>query len=287
MATLSHGQVRRNHRAGVGVALSFMAGLGAGSWVAGSWVRRCGHRIKFRPLRLYALSELLIGVSALVVPWELAWGSRLLETFADRAPLSSGTYYLVSGAWLVVTLVPWCACMGATIPLAMFAIRTLKLDSSRRSFSFLYLANVLGAVAGASIPLFLIELYGFRGTLRVGAALGLLIAASAFLLTLAPRKSSHIPFSPSLPSSDQAGRSRATLPLLFATGLATMGMEVIWIRLFTPYVGPVVYSFAKILAAICWRRSSARRSTDSGSAGMITRILCSGSHWLLSPCWLC
>ena len=26
-------------------------------------------------------------------------------------------------------------------------------------------------------------------------------------------------------------------------------MEVIWIRLFTAYIGPVVYSFARILAA--------------------------------------
>src|SRR6516165_2936445 len=40
----------------------------------------------------------------------------------------------------------------------------------------------------------------------------------------------------------------AALFLLFATGLTTMGMEVIWIRLFTPYVGPLVYSFAMILA---------------------------------------
>jgi len=39
------------------------------------------------------------------------------------------------------------------------------------------------------------------------------------------------------------------LVLLFTTGLATMGMELIWIRLFTPYIGPVVYSFGMILVA--------------------------------------
>ena len=235
----------------VSIVLSvFMAGLGAGSWLAGALVRRYGDRIKFPPLRLYALSELLIGVSALVVPWQLAWGNRLLETIADRAPLSSATYYLVSGAWLAVTLLPWCACMGATIPLAMLAIRSLELDSSQRSFSFLYLANVLGAVAGATIPLFLIELYGFRGTLRIGAALNLLIAAAACMLTLAPAKRAAADAAqPIKLSSSRPEHSRAILLLLFATGLATMGMEVIWIRLFTPYVGPVVYSFAKILAA--------------------------------------
>ncbi len=51
----------------------FMAGLGLGSWGAGALVRRYGDRIKFRPLRLYALSELLIGFSAL--------GSNLPRSF--------------------------------------------------------------------------------------------------------------------------------------------------------------------------------------------------------------
>jgi hypothetical protein len=41
---------------------------------------------------------------------------------------------------------------------------------------------------------------------------------------------------------------RGALPLLFLTGLASLAMEVVWIREFTPYLGPVVYSFATILA---------------------------------------
>ena len=88
---------------------------------------------------------------------------------------------------MAVTLVPWCACMGATIPVAMFAIRSDARYESRRSFSFLYLANVLGAVAGAVLPLLFIELYGFHGTLRVGAVLNATIAASAFVVTVASR----------------------------------------------------------------------------------------------------
>ena len=38
------------------------------------------------------------------------------------------------------------------------------------------------------------------------------------------------------------------LVLLFLTGLCSMGMEVIWTRQYTVYVGTVVYSFASILA---------------------------------------
>jgi spermidine synthase len=234
----------------VSIVLSvFMAGLGTGSWIAGALVRRYGNRIKFPPLRLYALSELIIGISALAVPLQLASGNRMLERIAGHVPLSSASYYVVSGAWLALTLVPWCACMGATIPLAMFAIRNAGRADSQRSFSFLYLANVLGAVAGAIIPLWLVELYGFHGTLRIGAVVNTLIAVSAFALTLDRAKRGVAAQKSTAPRSmSQPENGKGTLVLLFTTGVVTMGMEVIWIRLFTPYVGPVVYSFATILA---------------------------------------
>ena len=44
-------------------------------------------------------------------------------------------------------------------------------------------------------------------------------------------------------------QSKSVLLLLFLTGLVSMGMEVVWIRLFTPYLSAVVYSFATILAS--------------------------------------
>jgi len=165
----------------------FMAGLGAGSWFAGALLHRYRDRINFPPLRLYALLELLIGLSALVVPAELVWGHRLLETLADRAAVSSAAYYLISGLWLSAAMIPFCACMGATIPVAMFAIRNRQQEADNRSFSFLYLANVMGAVLGAFLPLLLIEPYGFHKTLRIGAALNVAIAVSAFAVSLASR----------------------------------------------------------------------------------------------------
>ena len=227
----------------------FMAGLGAGSWFAGAAVRRYGDRISFPALRLYALLELMIGLSALVVPAELVWGHGLLEGLADRAAVSSAAYYLISGVWLAATMVPFCACMGATIPVAMFAIRNRQQESDRRSFSFLYLANVLGAVLGSFLPLLLIEPYGLHKTLRIGAALNVVIAASAFVVSLATRPGQPRTSSPPAAAHGATGSHESVLVLLFTTGLATMGMELIWIRLFTPYMGPVVYSFGMILVA--------------------------------------
>ena len=55
----------------------FMTGLGAGSWFGGTLMRRYGDRVRFPVLRLYALLELMIGLSALAVPTELIWGHRL------------------------------------------------------------------------------------------------------------------------------------------------------------------------------------------------------------------
>jgi spermidine synthase len=227
----------------------FMAGLGAGSWLAGTLVRRYGDRINFPPLRLYGLLELMIGFSALVVPAELVWGHRLLENLADRAAVSSAAYYVISGLWLAATMIPFCACMGGTIPVAMFAIRKRQRDADRRSFSFLYLANVLGAVLGSFLPLLLIEPYGFHRTLLIGAALNATIAVAAFVVSFVsgadPSRTSSA--SPEIVSAIDS--HRGVLVLLFTTGLATMGMELIWIRLFTPYIGPVVYSFGMILVA--------------------------------------
>jgi spermidine synthase len=233
----------------VSIVLSaFMIGLGVGSWGAGRYLRRGKATLSFPALRLYALTELLIGVSAILVPHELVWGRILLEKLDAGAPLPVAAYYLAAGFWIGLTLVPWCACMGATFPFAMAAIREGFSAESVRSFSYLYLANVLGAVTGTAIPLLLIELLGFRGTLHVGAVLNFCLAAAAFALSLGGRR-----VEASAPKTSERFEVVATSStawpyfLLFATGFTSMGAEVVWIRLFTPALGTVVYAFAAIL----------------------------------------
>ena len=83
----------------------FMGGLGLGAWAAGGLVRAYDNRLKIHPLRLYGLTELLIGCSALAVPLQLSYGHRLLERMTEQAAVSSAAYYLASGAWLALT---WC-----------------------------------------------------------------------------------------------------------------------------------------------------------------------------------
>ncbi|MGH9502473.1 MAG: hypothetical protein ACRD20_06450 [Terriglobales bacterium] len=228
----------------------FMAGLGLGSWGSGRLIRKHANLFGVPPLRFYALAEFLIGISALLVPYQLLWGRKLLEGLGAA---SSWAYYLGSGAWIAFALVPWCACMGATIPLAMLAIRRRGRERSARSFSYLYLANVLGAVGGATLPLRLIELYGFRDTLKIGAACNGFIVLSAMGLSWfwseaesgSPAKAATATDAHSPVSTEVTSRP---LILLFLTGLTSIGIEVVWIRQFTPYLGTVVYAFASILA---------------------------------------
>jgi spermidine synthase len=229
------------------VLAAFMGGLGLGSWVAGYISRKYGNRFAFPPLLLYALTELLIGVSALVVPDELLFGRRLLA----RAVLSLAGHYVLAGSWVTLSLVPWCGCMGATFPFAMLAIKHRFGADNEHSFSYLYLANVFGAVAGATAPLLFIELLGFRGTLRVGAILNFLLASSATVLAFQTATSSN-PIAGDNPEKPMGnpgrGRNGRLMWLLFGTGLTSMGAEVVWTRLYTPSMGTLVYAFAAILA---------------------------------------
>jgi predicted membrane-bound spermidine synthase len=142
--------------------------------------------------------------------------------------------------------------MGSTFPLLMEAIRQTARPGSERSFSYLYLANVLGALLGTLAAAFvLIELLGFQGTLFVAGSFNAVLALAAFAMSLAAVSATPIvrPIRAEVPAPRLYQLPpKAILILLFTTGLVSMGMEVVWIREFTPYLGPFVYAFASILA---------------------------------------
>ena len=237
----------------VSIVLSvFMAGLALGSWAAGRLARRLAAHPPGTILRVYAAAELLIGVSGVTVPAALALGRTLLGAGGGGAEWGSNAYYLASGAWIALALLPFCTCMGATFPLAIGAIGRLAPQQAGRSFSYLYVANVLGATLGTLMSAFvLIELLGFRGTLAVAAMLNAVLAVFILVVSLRGEPTAAAPTGP-LPASP-AERSerpfgRRVIAALFTTGFTSMAMEVIWVRQFTPYLGNVVYAFASILA---------------------------------------
>jgi predicted membrane-bound spermidine synthase len=238
----------------VSIVLStFMAGLGLGSWGAGILTRQI--RVANGPgtLRLYCLAELIIGSSAFLVPMELKLGRELILRMGGLGAWQSSRYYLIATVWLVITLIPWCTCLGSTFPLLMSVIRQSCAAASERSFSYLYAANVLGALLGTLVSAFvLIEMLGFQRTLWVSACMNALLAVLAFRMSFRldatpPVEGTPI-ISPPVRSNLYGLPSAAILLLLFTSGLVSMGAEVVWMRQLTAFLGNWVYVFAAIVA---------------------------------------
>jgi spermidine synthase len=263
------------------VLSTFMAGLGLGAMAGGRFAARARRGSAPLGLRFYAATELLIGASALVVPRELAMGRYLMTGLAISSSLA---YYAATAAALAVTLLPWCTLMGATFPVAMASIPAPRAAEPRRTFSFLYVANLGGAVAGATLPLGLIELGGFHRTLAVAGVLNALLAALAFALDRGAFSRDRSPAALAAGAPPMESRpaplaaSRDLLALLFLSGLTSMGMEVVWIRQLTPYLGTMVYAFALILAVYLAASFAGARAYRARPAG---RAQVSGALWSL------
>ena len=231
----------------------FMAGLAIGSWTGGRIAERLAAPKRFSAIAPYALVELLIGVGGLAVPVLFAAGQTAL---LPAGPSDSFAYMAKSGLVLGVSLLPWCICMGATIPLMMKFIR--QVDRTQTSgFSFLYTANVIGALGGTLLTaVVLIERLGLHGTLRVAAALNFSIAALSLGLNALYRSRYAKPFEAPVqaaaavaaPASSGGLRAGVVLAILFMTGFTSMAMEVVWTRAFTPVLLTSIYAFAGVLA---------------------------------------
>jgi spermidine synthase len=224
----------------------FMTGLALGSWAGGNLgsflVRRQAHNSLFA----YGFSEILIGCGAFAAPLCFQWGNRALLTLGAT---DSASYLFFSAAAILVSLLPWCFCMGLTLPLAMASLRQNP-EFSQNSFSFLYLANTMGALAGvAAASIALIELRGFNGTLAITAGLNFSIGLAALVLAL-ERVTFHPPgFFSGIPAPlpNRPVRGGQLLLILFATGFVSMALEVIWTRAYTGILRTQVYSFASLL----------------------------------------
>jgi spermidine synthase len=225
----------------------FMLGLSIGSWAAGRIIGGLVRRTGFSAIYYYAAAEFTIGLGAAVVPKLFRWGAHLLLATGQTDSLR---YLCLSAAVLAGAILPWCVCMGATFPLMMAFVREQDRGDTE-SFSYLYLANVLGAMGGTIVAaVVLIELLGFRHTLAVAAAGNFLIAAWSVALGRGRPASAAAP-APEAAADAAAAKgatgNRLLLWILFSTGFSTMAMEVVWTRAFTPILKTQVYSFAAIV----------------------------------------
>jgi spermidine synthase len=227
----------------------FMLGLGLGSWLGGKWVHEWSQRLKISPAYFYAGTELIIGVGAFIVPQLFQFGEVYLLNAGEA---SSTGYLLISAIFIVVAILPWCIMMGATFPLMMSFVRQTD-PGNQSSFSFLYVANVMGAMAGTAMTaLLLVEVFGFRSTYIIAAAINCSIAAIGFALARIYRFESGQgaalrPPAQGLVLPRMQASGRWVEVILFTTGFTSLAMEVAWTRAFTFVLKTTIYAFAMIL----------------------------------------
>ena len=192
-----------------------------------------------------------ITLGAVAVPRVFTFGERALLTFGET---SSGSCLALSAIIITLAILGFTTLMGMTFPLMMAFLRSVA-RAPWESFSFLYLANVIGAMTGASVTaLILIELYGFRETLLFAAAINIFIGIVAYLLPLLAHRRATGPVGSiesatvaPAPSQVVIGHTMR-LVLLFTTGFTSLAMEVVWTRAFTPVLRTTIYAFAALLS---------------------------------------
>ncbi len=259
---------------------AFMAGLALGSWLGGRVAASLVAGGAGRAAIAYGIVEWGIALGALVVPCIFGFGERARLAAGEA---SRGGYLLASAAWLAGAILPFATLMGATFPLMMAFLRA-RAPGDERTFSYLYLGNVIGAMLGAAATAaVLIECLGFRNTLLVAAAGNVTIGVVAFLLArgpaplAAPATRTTPGAQPTLPTGLS---SRVRVLLLFATGFTSMAMEVAWTRAFTPVLWTTIYAFAGVLVtylfatwlgSYCYRRHL-QQGRAIGSQGMLALL---------------
>ncbi len=227
------------------VLAAYMGGLAVGAAAAGRWLGRVR-----RPVLLYAVLELGIGLAALAVPLAIRVTGRLHvallggSELPDAASFASAVFYLASS--FAIILVPT-AMMGATLPLlARWAVHE-EAEIGRR-IGMLYTANTAGAAAGTLAAAFLLlPRLGLGRTVLAAAAVNVAVFGLAALLARGARGRP-------LPDADagagvlKAGGRRWILPLILVSGAVSLTWEILWTRLLSQLVGSSVYAFATMLA---------------------------------------
>ena len=229
------------------VLAAYMGGLALGAAAAARYAPRLR-----RPVLVYGVLELAIGLSALSVPV----GIRLINAIyvgllggGSELPEGGGTaatLFQLGAAFAV--LLPPTAFMGATLPLlARHAVRSEAEIGSR--VGVLYAVNTAGAIFGTLCAAFwLMPELGLRRTVWVGAALnGLVFALAAQLARGAANPQAlDAPREASLPAAFGASW---ILPLIAVSGAVSFAYEVLWTRLLGHLLGASLDAFASMLAS--------------------------------------
>ncbi len=226
------------------VLASFMGGLAIGNALAG----RYGHQIR-RPIRFYALLEVLIGVAGLILVCVFPTLNQLLSPFFSGLIDRPVELNLLRVSLAFSFMLAPAAAMGATLPVLVKGLSQCGVSFSQ-SLGVLYGCNALGGMAGALLgEILLIDLFGVRGTGVAAMVASCVAAVSAVSLD---RRAGPADLSSSRAPTPVAFsiRSWRLLAAAFLSGGILLALEVVWFRFMALFAVGTSLNFALMLSVV-------------------------------------
>lgn len=229
------------------VLAAYMAGLALGSLLVGRYVDRVRN-----PVRVYALLEVGIGLSALAVPAAMDALSVLYRTLSGQLEHSFLLFNFVRALLALLLLLVPTTLMGGTVP-AMARFLVHERERVGWNVALLYGLNTFGAVLG-------VLLAGFVFVPELGLRVSTLIAvvgnaSIGTVLLLARVEEPGVPrLSPppadlhTTPPTSTVRHALLAGVVFGLSGFVALAYEVIWTRVLVVHVHSSTYAFTMMLA---------------------------------------
>ncbi len=227
---------------------AFFIGIGCGSFVLGKFLSRIQ-----KPLRIYAFLEFFVAISALLYFLLSDLYNYLYPILFNTFGSGHWAFLLVKFILALVILFPPAFFMGGTLPaISQYLVRNKS--TLGKHVSVIYAINIIGASLGAFVAGFLLPKYfGYTYSYLSAVAITLMVGLFAFLYDyfFKPKDSSTKAEIQSESDSPEAVRiklsNKSILTLAFISGVVTLGMQVLWTRMFAQVLHNSVYTFSTIL----------------------------------------
>jgi spermidine synthase len=219
------------------VLAAYFSGMAIGQFVGGRLTKRVS------PLLGYGVAELIASAWGCIIPAMLDWvgstagpgdWSLFRESSVGRA------------VWCFLILLPATIPLGATLPLMIEAL-ALETGSRRRGITAYALNTAGGFVGIVAAAVLLLVAVGVRGSGYFAAVMSAVCGLIACMAVMLGRDRTSLPVENTV--AEQSPDGDWFWPIFAAiSGFGTLGLEVLYTRLFTLIFHNSTYTFAAIIA---------------------------------------
>jgi len=234
----------------------FLLGLAVGAYLGG----RLADSLSLRPLKIYALVEVGIGLSAAIVSPVLAAAPTMILGFNFHGSFGQIDPVVLIAIFSCILLLLPTTLMGATLPFILKQIG--EYAPPHKCFGHIYGFNTLGAVFGSLAAAFVGFGYlGIYRTIIAAVLINCVIGLLSFIVSLClprftkPESKCSLPLDADLSSSiktNTSSENHISLGLVcllaFSSGYSSLTFEVVWVKLLCIYNSSLTYAFTVMIS---------------------------------------